>query len=93
MSEKAYRYLVLAAFAALLLGPRLGHLRGPIDDPHSWRQCDTANYAWAFYKDGSDLFRPSERLAILLRSCNAKALDLSLRPWKLFLSPLIGRAL
>ncbi|MBM4047878.1 MAG: hypothetical protein FJ279_22485, partial [Planctomycetes bacterium] len=59
MSEKAHRYLVLASLAALLLGPRLGHLSGPIDDPHSWRQCDTANYAWAFYKEGIDLFRPS----------------------------------
>lgn len=29
-----------------------------IDDPHSWRQCDTANYIHAFYQDGIDILHP-----------------------------------
>ncbi|MBL7200996.1 MAG: glycosyltransferase family 39 protein [Anaerolineae bacterium] len=48
-------YLVLVG-AALAL--RLPHLVGPIDNPHSWRQSDTANYALDFYRDGFDLLRP-----------------------------------
>ena len=43
----------------LLLATRLPHLTGPIDDPHSWRQCDTANYAWAFFHDHASLWRPT----------------------------------
>ena len=35
------------------------HFAGSIDEPHSWRQCDTANYALAFYKEGIRLLRPS----------------------------------
>lgn len=30
-----------------------------IDSPHAWRQSDTANYIWDFYKNGIDLFHPS----------------------------------
>ncbi|MBV8467266.1 MAG: glycosyltransferase family 39 protein [Burkholderiales bacterium] len=43
---------------ALLLLTRLGHLTGPIDDPHSWRQADTAQYADSFYRHGVDLLQP-----------------------------------
>lgn len=43
----------------LVISTRIGYLVGPIDDPHAWRQCDTANYALAFYRDGIDLLRPS----------------------------------
>jgi 4-amino-4-deoxy-L-arabinose transferase-like glycosyltransferase len=41
-----------------LLALRLPHLAGPIDDPHSWRQSDTAYYALDFYRSGIDLLRP-----------------------------------
>ncbi len=43
----------------MLIGVRLFHLEGPIDDPHSWRQCDTAQYILDFYQHGIDLFHPS----------------------------------
>jgi len=51
--------VLTAAFLVLLILPRIQHLIGPIDDPHSWRQCDTAQYAYAFYQNGTDLLRPS----------------------------------
>jgi hypothetical protein len=41
-----------------LLALRLPHLTGPIDDPHSWRQSDTAYYALDFYRNGLDLLHP-----------------------------------
>ena len=50
---------VAGGLLLLLLAPRLAHLRGPIDNPHSWRQCDTAQYALAFYQNGIDLLAPS----------------------------------
>jgi 4-amino-4-deoxy-L-arabinose transferase-like glycosyltransferase len=50
---------MLAVAAILLIATRAPHLAGPIDDPHSWRQCDTANYAWAFFHDGASLLRPA----------------------------------
>jgi len=43
----------------LLFGLRVLHMTGPIDDPHSWRQCDTANYALDFYRNGIDPLKPS----------------------------------
>lgn len=53
------KIILFACCLLILIGPRLPHITGPIDDPHSWRQCDTANYAFAFYHDGIDLLRPS----------------------------------
>jgi 4-amino-4-deoxy-L-arabinose transferase-like glycosyltransferase len=38
---------------------RLPHLTGPLDDPHSWRQCDTAEMSRVFAREGIDLLRPS----------------------------------
>ena len=43
----------------LMIGLRFLHFGGEMDGPHIWRQSDTANYAWAFYQDGINLFRPS----------------------------------
>ena len=34
-------------------------MTGPIDEPHSWMQCDRAHYALDFYKNGVNLFFPS----------------------------------
>lgn len=46
---------------ALLLALRLFHLGGPIDDPHSWRQCDTASQTAGFVRHGVDLLHPVVR--------------------------------
>lgn len=46
---------ILLAAAAL----RMPHLGGPLDEPHAWRQADTAQFARAFYEEGFDLLRPS----------------------------------
>ena len=51
--------LSFAVLAALWVGPHLAHLAGPIDDPFSWRQCDTAQYAYSFFREGVSLLRPS----------------------------------
>lgn len=48
--------LLLALVLALVL--RLPHLRGPLDDPHSWRQCDTAEITRGFVRDGIDVLHP-----------------------------------
>src|SRR5437867_5024804 len=48
-----------AVSAAMLLSLRLGHLSGPLDDPHSWRQCDTAHYSLDFFRRGIDLLHPA----------------------------------
>jgi hypothetical protein len=53
--QHTWHYLLLL-IASLAL--RLPHLAGPIDEPHSWRQSDTANYALDLYRDGFDLLRP-----------------------------------
>ncbi|MEO5618239.1 MAG: hypothetical protein ABIS67_10740 [Candidatus Eisenbacteria bacterium] len=45
--------------AALLVALRLPHLMGPLDDPHSWRQCDTARYSLDFARNGIDLLHPA----------------------------------
>lgn len=44
---------------AFLVGLRFLHLGPWIDDPHTWRQVDTAQYIWDFYQNGIDLFHPS----------------------------------
>lgn len=49
-----------AALLALgLIGQRFIHLTAVPDEPHSFRQCETAYFAWAFYETGIDLLRPS----------------------------------
>jgi 4-amino-4-deoxy-L-arabinose transferase-like glycosyltransferase len=53
------RLLYLLFCLALLLATRAGHLTGPVDEPHSWRQCDTAYYALDFHREGIDLFHPA----------------------------------
>lgn len=53
------RSFLVAMLLAVLLVPRMAHFTGPIDEPHSWRQCDTASYALAFYVEGINLLRPS----------------------------------
>lgn len=49
--------VILLILAALLL--RAPHMGEAIDGPHTWRQCDTAQYIHAFFTDGIDLLRPS----------------------------------
>jgi len=49
--------VILLILAALLL--RAPHMGEMIDGPHTWRQCDTAQYIHAFYTDGIDLLHPS----------------------------------
>ena len=53
------RLVSFAVLAVLWVGPHLPHLAGPIDDPQSWRQCDTAQYAYSFFREGVSLLRPS----------------------------------
>ena len=57
--ENHRKSLLIIAGILLLICPRLWHMIGPIDDPHAWRQCDTANYALAFHKNGINLLYPS----------------------------------
>lgn len=51
--------IALLSALALLVLTRSPHLAGAIDDPHSWRQCDTAHYAWDFFRNGVKLLHPS----------------------------------
>lgn len=44
--------------AGLLLALRLFHLGGPLDDPHSWRQADTARASLEMARHGVDLLHP-----------------------------------
>jgi hypothetical protein len=46
------------AFAALIAW-RLPHLRGPLTDPHAWRQCDTLHTSLDFFRRGFDLMHPA----------------------------------
>ncbi len=45
--------------ALILVSIRFLHFGELVDEPHSWRQCDTANYIWSFYQDGIDILHPS----------------------------------
>ncbi len=45
--------------AILLVGLRLLHLGPELDDPHMWRQADTAYYIWDFYQNGVDFLHPA----------------------------------
>ena len=51
----------LAALGLLLLAARLPHFGPRIDEPHAWRQMDTAQYIRAFAEDplGIDLLHPA----------------------------------
>ena len=50
--------LFLTVCLLLLLITRSHHMRGPLDEHHAWRQCDTAFYAQMFYKTGINLLNP-----------------------------------
>lgn len=45
--------------ALVLVALRIPHLLGPLDDPQSWRQCDTAFYSLDFHRHGIDLLHPA----------------------------------
>ena len=49
----------LGGLGVALAALRLFHLGGPLDDPHSWRQCDTAHYSLDFARHGIDLLHPA----------------------------------
>jgi 4-amino-4-deoxy-L-arabinose transferase-like glycosyltransferase len=51
--------LILVAILLASVALRLPHLTGPIEEPHAWRQAETAQYARSFHEDGIDLLRPS----------------------------------
>jgi 4-amino-4-deoxy-L-arabinose transferase-like glycosyltransferase len=51
--------LLLAAILLAAVALRLPHLTGPIDEPHAWRQAETAQYARSFHENGIDLLHPA----------------------------------
>ena len=51
--------LLLVAILLAAVALRLPHLAGPIEEPHAWRQAETAQYARSFHEDGIDLLHPS----------------------------------
>ena len=61
-STEPRRFLITAGWllaAVLLVALRLLHMAGPLDDPHSWRQCDTVHYSLDFYRHGINLLSPA----------------------------------
>lgn len=61
LPDRARRSTATWAWPLALLGLfllRAPFLTGPLDDPHSWRQCDTSFYTWTFVKTGIDLLHP-----------------------------------
>ena len=75
----------------LLVGARFLHLTGPIDDPHSWRQCDTAHYSLDFFRNGIDLLRPgpvtsAERLKEIAQLIMRKKPEGATTPWWTYLT-------
>jgi 4-amino-4-deoxy-L-arabinose transferase-like glycosyltransferase len=54
-----FEIMLVVVFCVLLFAIKVPHLTGPIDDPYSWRQCDTAQYARDFYENGINLMLPS----------------------------------
>lgn len=58
-SNISIRELWFPILAMFLVGIRFIHFGEYVDEPHAWRQCDTANYIWSFYQDGIDLLHPS----------------------------------
>ena len=58
---RRYQLLVfIGIFLVLLIVPRIQNIAADfVDDPHAWRQSDTACYAYTFYKEGIDILKPS----------------------------------
>ncbi|MEM7103589.1 MAG: glycosyltransferase family 39 protein [Bacteroidota bacterium] len=50
---------VFITLVVMILGVRFLHFGELIDNPHAWRQCDTANYIFDFFKNGIDIFEPA----------------------------------
>jgi hypothetical protein len=48
-----------AWLAIALVALRIPYLRGPLTDPHAWRQCDTLHTSLDFYRRGLDLMHPA----------------------------------
>ena len=57
VSSSAALFLVAILLAGAAL--RVPHLRGPIDEPHGWRQAETAQYARSFWQGRLDVMHPS----------------------------------
>jgi hypothetical protein len=55
LSSTAFFYFTAAA----LISQRFFHLKSIIEEPMSWRQFDTEFYAYSFFKNGINLFKPS----------------------------------
>jgi len=55
----SFNFLIFLILIIVSISLRFLHFGEIIDDPHGWRQCDTANYIWSFYKNGVDFFHPS----------------------------------
>lgn len=53
-NQFVFLFIVLFSIALRFL-----HFGEIIDDPHGWRQCDTANYIWDYYKNGVDFLHPA----------------------------------
>jgi Dolichyl-phosphate-mannose-protein mannosyltransferase len=54
----AFNILFIAAISILIL-QRFFHLTGAIEEPMAWRQFDTEFFAYDYFKNGIDLFKPS----------------------------------
>lgn len=52
------KWTFIILLGALIIA-RFFFLEETLLGPHVWRQSDTANYAWDFYKNGIDLLHPS----------------------------------
>jgi 4-amino-4-deoxy-L-arabinose transferase-like glycosyltransferase len=50
---------LLAVILLAVVALRIPRLAGPIEEPHAWRQAETAQYARSFHEDGIDLLHPS----------------------------------
>ena len=53
--KKQLFYIILIISISI----RFFHLGPKLDSPNTWRQSDTANYIWDYYKNGIDLKNPS----------------------------------
>lgn len=58
-TENNYYKILFFALLAILSAQRIFHLFGVIEEPMAWRQFDTEFFAYDFYKNGIDLFKPS----------------------------------
>ena len=57
MTNRIESILFWAVFV-LLISLRFFHFGESIDSPHAWRQCDSANIIWSYFKNGIDLLHP-----------------------------------